>query len=79
MMRPAVRRRRRGWGHSSSLPPPAGEATAIAQVQAQVCQRLLRVFVRRGLLPRDAAQAMAQWPHMAAAFPSMRRCARRGR
>ena len=39
------------------------EANAIAQVQAQVRQRLLRVFVRRGLLPGDDAQAMAQWPH----------------
>ena len=26
-------------------------------------RRLLRVFVRRGLLPADAAQAMAQWEH----------------
>jgi hypothetical protein len=39
------------------------EANAIAQVQAQVRQRLLRVFVRRGLLPGDDAQAMAQWQH----------------
>jgi hypothetical protein len=39
------------------------EATAIAQVQAQVRQRLLRVFVRRGLLPRDDARAMGQWAH----------------
>ena len=40
-----------------------GRAFAIAQVQAQVRQRLLRIFVRRGLLSVDAAQAMAQWPH----------------
>ena len=37
------------------------EANAIAQVQAQVRRRLLRVFVRRGLLPDDDAQAMGQW------------------
>jgi hypothetical protein len=37
------------------------EATAIAQVQAQVRRRLLRAFVRRGLLPGDDARAMAQW------------------
>jgi hypothetical protein len=39
------------------------EANAIAQVQAQVRRRLLRVFVRRGLLPADDAQAMGQWQH----------------
>ena len=39
------------------------EANAIAEVQAQVRRRLLRGFVRRGLLPRDDAQAMAQWQH----------------
>jgi hypothetical protein len=39
------------------------QATAIAQVQAQVRRRLLRLFVRRGLLPRADAQAMAQWAH----------------
>jgi hypothetical protein len=32
-------------------------------VQAQVRRRLLRVFVRRGLLPDDDAQAMGQWQH----------------
>jgi len=32
-------------------------------VQACVRRRLLRVFVRRGLLPGDAAQAMGQWKH----------------
>jgi hypothetical protein len=26
-------------------------------------QRLLRLFVRRGLLPGDAGQAMAEWEH----------------
>ena len=54
-------------------PAPAGlvvfrpatgvDANAIAQVQACVRRRLLRTFVRRGLLPGDAAQAMAQWEH----------------
>jgi len=39
------------------------DATAIAAVQAQVRRRLLRAFVRRGLLPGDDAQAMAQWEH----------------
>ena len=39
------------------------DANAIAQVQQSVRRRLLRVFVRRGLLPADAAQAMAQWEH----------------
>ncbi len=39
------------------------DATAITQVQAQVRRRLLRGFVRRGLLPGNDAQAMAQWQH----------------
>jgi len=39
------------------------EANAIAQVQAQLRRRLLRVFVRRGLLPGDDARAMGQWQH----------------
>lgn len=39
------------------------DATAIAEVQAQVRRRLLRLFVRRGLLPADGALAMAQWEH----------------
>ena len=39
------------------------EADAIAEVQACVRRRLLRVFVRRGLLPGDDAQAMGQWQH----------------
>ena len=39
------------------------DAHAIAQVQAQVRRRLLRSFVRRGLLPSDDARAMAQWQH----------------
>lgn len=39
------------------------DANAIAQVQALVRQRLLRVFVRRGLLPSDDALAMVQWEH----------------
>jgi hypothetical protein len=39
------------------------DATAIARVQESVRRRLLRVFVRRGLLPGDDAQAMGQWEH----------------
>jgi hypothetical protein len=39
------------------------DATAITQVQAQVRRRMLRVFVRRRLLPGDDAQAMGQWAH----------------
>ena len=39
------------------------DANAIAEVQACVRRRLLRVFVRRGLLPGDDARAMAQWEH----------------
>jgi len=39
------------------------DANTIASVQAGMRRRLLRVFVRRGLLPRDDAQAMAQWQH----------------
>ena len=39
------------------------DAPAVAAVQACVRRRLLRVFVRRGLLPGDDAQAMGQWEH----------------
>ena len=39
------------------------DANAIADVQACVRRRLLRVFVRRGLLPGNDAQAMGQWEH----------------
>lgn len=39
------------------------DAPAIAAVPACVRRRLLRVFVRRGLLPGDDARAMAQWQH----------------
>ena len=39
------------------------DANTIADVQAGVRRRLLRVFVRRGLLPRDDARAMGQWQH----------------
>jgi hypothetical protein len=39
------------------------DAPAVAAVQACVRRRLVRVFVRRGLLPGDAAQAMGQWKH----------------
>ena len=54
------------------------DATAIAEVQAQVRRRLLRLFVRRGLLPADDALAMAQWERGAGL---LRRCggAYRGR
>jgi hypothetical protein len=38
-------------------------APAIAAVQQCVRRRLLRLFVRRGLLPADDARAMAQWQH----------------
>jgi hypothetical protein len=38
-------------------------ANATAQVQVHVRRRLLRVFVRRGLMPADDAQAMGQWKH----------------
>jgi hemerythrin-like domain-containing protein len=39
------------------------DANAIAQVQGCVRRRLLRTFVRRGLLPGDDARVMAQWQH----------------
>jgi hypothetical protein len=39
------------------------EAPAVAAVQACVRRRLLRIFVRRGLLPGDDAMAMTQWEH----------------
>ena len=39
------------------------DANTIAAVQECVRRRLLRVFVHRGLLPEDAARAMAQWDH----------------
>jgi len=39
------------------------DANAIADVQAGARRQLLRVFVRRGLLPGDDAQAMGQWEH----------------
>jgi Putative transposase/Transposase zinc-binding domain len=39
------------------------DANAIADVQACMRRRLLRVFVRRGLLPGDDARAMGQWQH----------------
>ena len=38
-------------------------APAVAVVQQCVRRRLLRLFVRRGLLPADDARAMAQWEH----------------
>jgi hypothetical protein len=45
------------------VPRPGLDTNAIAAVQAQVRRRLLRVFARRGLLPRDDARAMGQWQH----------------
>ena len=39
------------------------DANAIAQGQGCVRRRLLRTFVRRGLLPGDDARVMAQWQH----------------
>ena len=39
------------------------DANAITWVQARIRRRLLRVFVRRGLLPRDDARAIGQWAH----------------
>jgi hypothetical protein len=39
------------------------DANAIAAVQAALRHRLLRTFVRRGLLTGDDARAMAQWEH----------------
>jgi len=54
-------------------PEPAGgvifraatelDANAIAQVQEQVRRRLLRTFVRRGLLAANDAREMGQWRH----------------
>jgi hypothetical protein len=37
------------------------EPRAIARAQGSVRQRRLRLFARRGLLPRDETQAMGQW------------------
>jgi len=39
------------------------DANAVADVQACVRRRRLRVFARRGLLPRDDVRAMGQWAH----------------
>lgn len=39
------------------------DANAIAEVQERARRRLLRTFVRRGLLPGDGARKMAQWEH----------------
>lgn len=36
---------------------------AIAAVETQARQRMLRLFERRGLLPAEDARAMAQWDH----------------
>ena len=39
------------------------DAAAVATVPAQVRQRVLRAFVRRGLLDQNAADAMGGWAH----------------
>ena len=39
------------------------DAAAIAQVQAQVRQRILRVFVRRGLIDKGDRDEMLSWEH----------------
>jgi hypothetical protein len=39
------------------------DADAIAAVKERVRRRSLRVFVRRGLLPGDDAQAMGHWEY----------------
>ncbi len=39
------------------------DAQAFAKVQRRCAGGLLRVFVRRGLLPADDARAMAHWEH----------------
>ncbi|MEI6375301.1 MAG: hypothetical protein WCP26_16085, partial [Actinomycetes bacterium] len=48
----------------SSTPPP-GSMSQPSPMCRRACAGgcLLRVFVRRGLLPGDDAQAMAQWQH----------------
>lgn len=38
-------------------------AQALAEIQAQVRRRVLRAAARRGLLEREAAQAMGAWNH----------------
>ena len=48
---------------SSSMPPPGSMPTPSPRCRRSVRRRLLRVFVRRGLLPGDDARAMAQWEH----------------
>lgn len=37
--------------------------TDISQMQEQFRKRILRLFVRRGVLDKEAAQSMAQWSH----------------
>ena len=39
------------------------DAAAIAQVQAQVRQRILRAFVRRGLIGKSDRDEMMGWEH----------------
>ncbi len=51
---------RTGW---SSMPPATSMPTPSLEVQQLVRRRMLRGFERRGLLPEDDAQAMAQWEH----------------
>ena len=45
------------------LPASGVDATVIADVQATVRRRLLRVMTRRGLLAPDEAKTMAAWDH----------------
>ena len=39
------------------------DTAAIAQVQAQVCQRILRAFVRCGLIDKGDRDEMLSWEH----------------
>jgi hypothetical protein len=39
------------------------DAAAIAQVQAKVRQRILRAFVRRGLIDKSDGEEMGNWEH----------------
>jgi hypothetical protein len=49
---------------SAVFHPASGlDTQAIADVQAKVRQRLLRLMTRRHLLEREEAQAMADWEH----------------
>ena len=45
------------------MPPATSMPTPSLEVQQLVRRRMLRGFVRRGLLPAADAQAIAQWEH----------------